>query len=135
MKTKGKTLSYESHDDSQSKGNEMVSFNVKTCQRCGQIFVEGYHGSLGVQFWLTAFTFFGGIAYWVLRGRGERCPRCKKRKFTVLQYTVTTDTANGINCSKVISSAKKAYDVLCPFCGRMMIYGSACCEGCGRKLV
>jgi len=50
---------------------------VKTCKNCGEIFVTGYHASVGIQFWYTALTFIGGIIYWAVRGRSERCPKCK----------------------------------------------------------
>ncbi|HII36211.1 MAG TPA: hypothetical protein HA319_04090 [Nitrosopumilaceae archaeon] len=53
---------------------------VKTCKNCGEIFVTGYHASVGIQFWYTALTFIGGIIYWAVRGRSERRPKCKGRE-------------------------------------------------------
>jgi len=63
----------------------MVELNIpiKTCKNCGEIFVIGYNASVGVQFWLTCLTFIGGIIYWAIRGRNERCPRCLKTEFNV----------------------------------------------------
>ena len=58
-----------------------INIPVKACKSCGEIFVIGYHASVGIQFWLTALTFFGGIVYWSVRGRSERCPKCKGREY------------------------------------------------------
>jgi hypothetical protein len=58
-----------------------INIPVKTCKSCGEIFVIGYHASVGIQFWLTVLTFFGGIVYWAVRGRSERCPMCKGREY------------------------------------------------------
>ncbi len=58
-----------------------INIPVKTCKGCGEIFIVGYHASVGIQFWLTTLTFFGGIVYWAVRGRSERCPKCKGREY------------------------------------------------------
>jgi len=63
--------------------NMKINVPVKTCKRCGEKFVVGYYASVGIQFWLTWLTFIGGIIYWAVRGRGERCPKCKNREFEV----------------------------------------------------
>jgi len=56
---------------------------LKTCKNCGNTFVIGKYGSLGVMFWLTALTLIGGIIYWAIR-RKERCPsRGGKTSFDV----------------------------------------------------
>ncbi|MGY5143198.1 MAG: hypothetical protein ACW9XH_01830 [Candidatus Nitrosopumilus sp. bin_32a] len=70
----------------------MVQINtpVKTCKSCGEIFVTGYHASVGVQFWITVLTVVGGIVYWAVRGRGERCPKCKGRVFDISYKTIET---------------------------------------------
>lgn len=57
-----------------------INIPVKTCKSCGEKFVTGYPACVGIQFWLTALTFFGGIVYWAVRGRSERCPKCKGRE-------------------------------------------------------
>ncbi|MDW0136102.1 MAG: hypothetical protein QOK88_11480 [Nitrososphaeraceae archaeon] len=44
--------------------------------------------SVGIQFWLTALTFFGGIVYWAVRGRSERCPKCKGREYETTFKTI-----------------------------------------------
>ena len=58
-----------------------LNIPIKTCKSCGEIFVIGYHASVGVQFWLTALTLIGGIVYWAVKGRSERCPKCQGREF------------------------------------------------------
>jgi len=63
--------------------NMKINVPIKTCKRCGEKFVVGYYASVGIQFWLTLLTFIGGIIYWAVRGRGERCPKCKNREFEV----------------------------------------------------
>jgi len=63
-----------------------LNIPVKVCRKCGEIFVTGYHASVGIQFWLTFLTFIGGIIYWAVRGRGERCPKCKSRDIELLKY-------------------------------------------------
>jgi len=70
----------------------MVQLNipVKTCKNCGEIFVTGYHASVGIQFWLTALTLIGGIIYWAIRGRSERCPKCQGREFDIAFKTLET---------------------------------------------
>ena len=60
-----------------------INVPVKTCKSCGEIFVPGYHASVGIQFWLTFLTFVGGIVYWAVRGRSKRCPKCKGREYTI----------------------------------------------------
>jgi hypothetical protein len=56
---------------------------VKKCKNCREVFVVGYHASVGIQFWLTWLTTIGGIIYWAIRGGGERCPKCKSRDLDV----------------------------------------------------
>ena len=58
-----------------------INIPVKTCKNCGEIFVVGYHASVGIQFWITVLTFVGGIVYWAVRGRSERCPKCKGKEY------------------------------------------------------
>lgn len=58
-----------------------INIPVKTCKNCGEIFVVGYHASVGVQFWITVLTFVGGIVYWAVRGRSERCLICKGKEY------------------------------------------------------
>jgi len=53
-----------------------INIPVKTCKNCGEIIVVGYHASVGLQFWITVLTSVGGIVYWSVRGRSERCPMC-----------------------------------------------------------
>jgi hypothetical protein len=65
-----------------------INIPVKTCRSCEEIFVTGYHASVGIQFWLTALTFFGGIVYWAVRGRSERCPKCKGREYETTFKTI-----------------------------------------------
>ena len=65
-----------------------INIPVKTCKSCGEIFVTGYHASVGIQFWLTVLTFFGGIVYWAVRGRSERCPKCKGREYETTFKTI-----------------------------------------------
>ena len=67
-----------------------LSVPVKTCKNCGEIFVTGYHASVGIQFWITAFTILGGIIYWAIRGKGERCPKCRGREFDIDHKTLET---------------------------------------------
>jgi len=93
MRSRKKESLSEMKDDRHPEGNGTITMTVKTCRNCGHVFVEGYYGSLGMQFWLSAFTLFGGIAYWALRGRGERCPRCKKRHFGTQDRTITVDVS------------------------------------------
>ncbi len=57
---------------------------VKICKSCGEVYIIPYIPSLGVQFWLAAFTGIGGIIYWAIRGRGIRCPKCHSRNFDVV---------------------------------------------------
>jgi len=54
--------------------------------------VIGYHASVGIQFWLTVITFIGGIIYWAVRGRSERCPKCKSRDFDVVYKEIDTES-------------------------------------------
>lgn len=61
-----------------------LNIPVKTCRNCGEVFVTGYHASVGIQFWLTTLTFIGGIIYWAIRGRSERCPKCKGKDFDTM---------------------------------------------------
>jgi len=70
--------------------NSLTQLNVpvKTCKNCGEIFVTGYHASVGIQFWWTALTLIGGIVYWAVRGRSERCPKCKGRDLNVAFKTL-----------------------------------------------
>jgi predicted nucleic-acid-binding Zn-ribbon protein len=65
-----------------------INIPVKTCKSCGEIFVAGYHASVGIQFWLTALTFFDGIVCWAVRGRSERCPKCKGREYETTFKTI-----------------------------------------------
>ena len=58
-----------------------INIPVKTCKNCGEIFVVGYHASVEIQFWITVLTFVGGIVYWAVRGRSERCPMCKGKEY------------------------------------------------------
>ncbi|NMC60467.1 MAG: zinc-ribbon domain-containing protein [Candidatus Methanofastidiosa archaeon] len=98
------------------------------------MFVEGYHGSLGIQFWLSALTFLGGIIYWAVRGRRERCPVCKKSILIERKGVVIIDEPGGnSNYEKDPSSKKEANFTLCPSCGRKNIPDSVYCEGCGKK--
>ena len=64
-----------------------INIPVKTCKRCGEIFVTGYYASVGIQFWLTALTlvesFIGAV-----RGRSERCPKCKGREYETTFKTI-----------------------------------------------
>lgn len=72
-----------------SKGGVLrleINVPVKRCRCCGEVFVVGYYASVGIQFWLTLLTFIGGIIYWAIRGRGERCPKCKSRDIEVMKY-------------------------------------------------
>jgi len=70
----------------------MVQLNVpiKTCKSCGEVFVIGYHASVGIQFWWTALTLIGGIVYWAVRGRTERCPKCKGKEYETAFKTLDT---------------------------------------------
>jgi hypothetical protein len=70
----------------------MVQLNipVKTCRSCGEVFVIGYHASVGIQFWWTALTLIGGIVYWAVRGRTERCPKCKGKEYETTFKTLET---------------------------------------------
>lgn len=62
----------------------IINAPVKRCKSCGEVFVEGYHASVGIQFWLTWLGgIIGGVVYWAVRGRGERCPKCKSRNLDV----------------------------------------------------
>lgn len=63
-----------------------INVPVKACRKCGEVFVIGYNASVGIQFWLTFLTWIGGIIYWGVRGRGERCPTCKSREVDMLEY-------------------------------------------------
>ena len=54
------------------RGMPQLNIPIKTCKNCGEIFVTGYHASVGIQFWWTALTFIGGIVYWAVRGRSEK---------------------------------------------------------------
>lgn len=101
MSPEKETIISGKDEKSQIKANETIKVNVKTCRNCRHVFVEGYHGSLGIQFWLSAFTFFGGIAYWALRGRGIRCPRCKKRHFDGQDRTITVDASENDDRSRL----------------------------------
>jgi len=65
-----------------------LNIPIKTCKNCGEIFVTGYHASVGIQFWWTALTFIGGIVYWAVRGRSERCPKCKGQELNVQFKTI-----------------------------------------------
>ncbi|HKQ21762.1 MAG TPA: hypothetical protein VJS91_06965 [Nitrososphaeraceae archaeon] len=65
-----------------------INIPVKTCKSCGEIFVTGYYASVGIQFWLTALTFFGEIVYWAVRGRSEPCPKCKGREYETTFKTI-----------------------------------------------
>lgn len=65
-----------------------IKIPVKTCKCCGEIFVTEYHASVGIQFWLTALTFFGGIVFWAVRGRSQRCPKCKGREYETTFKTI-----------------------------------------------
>lgn len=65
-----------------------INTPVKTCKSGGEIFVTGYYASVGIQFWLTALSFFGGIVYWAVRGRSERCPKCKGREYETTFKTI-----------------------------------------------
>jgi len=117
-----------------SGGDSRLSVRVKTCCNCGHVFVEGYHGSVGIQFWLSALTLVGGIAYWAMRGRGERCPLCKKKAFIVRQGTIIIDATDGMidpNSSNVIRAHGA---IICSACGREAPPKSAYCEGCGKML-
>ncbi|MCX6651192.1 MAG: hypothetical protein NT131_06015 [Methanomassiliicoccales archaeon] len=134
MRTKGNTASSRSYDNMRSEGNGTIPVNVKTCQSCGHVFVEGYHGSLGIQFWLSALTFFGGIAYWALRGRGERCPRCKKRRFSVRYCIIHLGIMNWQDGAGAVLVAPTSGSARCSACGREALPDSVHCEGCGSKL-
>lgn len=96
-----KTRPAKKKDDRHLEGNGTITVTVKTCRNCGHIFAEGYHGSLGIQFWLSAFTFFGGMAYWAVRGRGERCPLCKKRHFDCQDRTIAVNTSENDDRSRL----------------------------------
>ena len=65
-----------------------INVPVKTCTDCGEVFVIGYHASIGIQFWLTVLTLIGGIVYWAVRGRSERCPKCKGRNYQTVLKTL-----------------------------------------------
>jgi hypothetical protein len=134
MREKGNTTPPNSHDDVRSEGNGTIPVSVKTCQSCGHVFVEGYHGSLGIQFWLSTLTLVGGIAYWALRGRGERCPRCKKRGFNVRCCIIPLGIMNWQNSAGAAPIAPAAGTVRCSACGREAFSGSVYCEGCGNRL-
>jgi hypothetical protein len=56
--------------------------SIKRCNHCGTKFIIGYYGSVGAAFWLTLIGILPGIIYWALRGRGERCPNCRRKQFT-----------------------------------------------------
>ena len=68
-----------------------INIPIKTCKGCEEKFVVGYHASVGVQFWLTWLTFIGGIVYWAIRGRCERCPKCKSKNFDVTYKEIDTE--------------------------------------------
>ncbi len=127
-------MSSEKSSKARRVGDGTVSVSVKTCQSCGHVFVEGYHGSLGIQFWLSAFTFFGGIFYWALRGRGERCPRCKKRGFSVRYCIIPLGIMNWQDGTGTAPIAPAAGTVHCSACGREALPRSVFCEGCGNRL-
>ncbi|MGH9984431.1 MAG: hypothetical protein ACRD8W_10810 [Nitrososphaeraceae archaeon] len=64
-----------------------INVPIKTCRNCGEVFIIGYHASVGIQFWLTFLTgLIGGIVYWAVRGRRERCPICKSKDIDVREY-------------------------------------------------
>ena len=65
-----------------------INVPVKTCTNCGEVFVIGYNASVGIQFWITALTLVGGIVYWAVRGRSERCPKCKGRNYQTVMKTL-----------------------------------------------
>lgn len=69
-----------------------INIPIKTCKSCGEKYVVGYHASVGIQFWLTVITFIGGIIYWAVRGRSERCPKCKSRDFDVVYKEIDTES-------------------------------------------
>ena len=60
-----------------------LNVSVKKCKNCGEVFVVGYHASVGIQFWLTWLIWIGGIIYWAIRGGVERCPNCKSKDLDV----------------------------------------------------
>lgn len=65
-----------------------INVPVKTCTNCGEVFVIGYHASVGVQFWITVLTVVGGVVYWAVRGRSERCPKCKGKNYQTFLKTL-----------------------------------------------
>jgi hypothetical protein len=123
-----------------------IKVPVKTCSKCGETFVNGYHGSVGIEYWLD-MTIVGGIVYWAVRGRGERCPRCKKRKFSVRSYdlSIESDVVIPTIVQATINMPKEARQEtsapvaptksrFCVACGHEILPDSKFCEGCGKKL-
>jgi len=49
-----------------------------------EIFVIGSHASVGIQFWISVLTGFGGIVYWWIRARSEGCPICKGQEYETI---------------------------------------------------
>lgn len=124
----------------------IIRVSVKTCSKCGEVFVTGYHASVGIMYWLDA-TIVGGPLYWAFRGRGERCPKCKKRKFSARLYDMPIDANAVVPVSRpaTISTPKEAKQEVsarvapaksrfCTACGHEIMPDSKFCEGCGKKL-
>jgi hypothetical protein len=83
--------------------HKTINVPIKTCRNCGEVFIIGYHASVGIHFWLTFLTgLIGGIVYWAVRGRNERCPVCKGRDIDVREYReidVKSQEGDGTNGS------------------------------------
>ena len=56
-----------------------ISVPVRTCMKCGVVYVVPYIPSLGIQAVLAMFFGLFGLIYWWIRGRGIRCPRCHSK--------------------------------------------------------
>lgn len=118
-----------------------ISVPVKTCRNCRETFVNGYHGAVGM----------GGIVYWAMRGRGERCPKCKKREFSVRYYSLFLGGASEIETDSATTSmisernpptavrssppiAQQEPTKHCRFCGGGLPIDALYCEHCGKRL-
>lgn len=127
----------------------IIRVPLKTCNKCGETFINGYHGSVGIEFWLD-MTLIGGIVYWAMRGRGERCPRCKSKRFSVRTYVLPFDgdsaipnsfpstrpagTTVGGKQGQIHSRGVETKNGYCFNCGHTIIPGSIYCEKCGSKI-
>lgn len=127
----------------------IIRVPLKTCNKCGETFINGYHGSVGIEFWLD-ITLIGGIVYWAMRGRGERCPRCKSKRFSVRTYVLPFDgdltipkNAGSIGSPgfsgygrhmPIRSQGSETKNGHCVNCGNPILPDSNYCEKCGKKI-